>query len=324
MIGEDFVLKEANASALRHMNKKSLPQAQNEKCYTLIYRRSEPCPFCPLLIEKERQLLENGIVEKVIHDIVPKKAYNSENKLEVEEISEKLSDDDAEGIEKFYRVVFSQFPNKEYLLESIEDVTIQQENQDKALLNENLSALGVMISGISHELNNALTGMGLNLQNLIANHSSMGGDELGTCLDILRKDINQASQIVSDILLFSSPSRPTFTKSKILQTIHKAIATTNRLYPVLSRAVSWEVSGEEIIFAFRPENIERLLINLFRNSLQAFDYKPGRIRVDLKRKPQFVRIAVEDNAGGIEKSRLKKSFSPFIRILPVVRAAAWV
>ena len=325
MIGEDFVLKEANAAALKHINKESFAQVQNEKCYALIYRRSEPCPFCPLLNERERQLLGNTFVEKIIHDTVsktstPVAAAAIENKLEGDEKEEdgkKFMDEDIENIEKSYRVIFSQFPkNKEYILESIEDVTIQQENQNKAMLNENLSALGVMISGISHELNNALTGMGLNLQNLIANHSSMEAEELSTCLEISRKDLHQASQIVSDILLFSSPSRPKFTKSKMLQTIHKAIATTNRLYPVLSRSVNWEVSGEEIIFAFRPENIERLLINLFRNSLQAFDYKPGRIHVYLKSKAQFVRIIVEDNAGGIEQSRLKKIFQPFYTNTP--------
>ena len=306
LIREDFVIEEANSAGLEHIQKaKPLEKESGEekKCYSLIYRRSNPCPFCPLLIKKEREILENTLIEKHIHDALPKVFRTKDNKQ---------GEEDIENVEKSYRFVFSQLGQKKnYFLESIEDITAQQEKQDKLLLNENLSALGVMISGISHELNNSLTGMGLNLQNLIANHSSMKPEELSTCLEILRKDFYQASRIVSDILLFSSPSRPAFSKSKILQTIHKAIATTNRLYPVLSRAVSWQVSGEEIIFAFRPENIERLLINLFRNSLKAFDYKAGKIHVHLKRRQQSAHIIVEDNAGGIEKSRLKKIFQPF-------------
>ena len=319
VIGEDFSLEFLNNSALKQIQKESIEQCQDKKCYELIYRRETPCPFCPLCTETERQLLENSHhpIEKIIYDTdfsERQKNVSKSNNNQIEINSGATSS--IEDMEKSYRVIFSQLPDKKLLIETKEDITLQKENEDKNLRNENLTALGVMISGISHEMNNSLTGMGLNLQNLIANHSSIKKEELSLSLDILRKDLYQVSRIVSDILLFSNPSKANFTKAKLLQTINKAISTTIRQYPVLSRPIQWDVSGEDIIFPFNPQKIERMFINLFRNSLQAFDYKPGKIEVKLKRTLNSVRITVKDNAGGIDNKLLKKIFNPFYTNTP--------
>ncbi|MBI3396273.1 MAG: HAMP domain-containing histidine kinase, partial [Spirochaetia bacterium] len=64
-------------------------------------------------------------------------------------------------------------------------------------------------------------------------------------------------------------------------------------------------------FNFNPEKIERLLVNLFKNSLAALDYKPGFIKVSARRVRRWVHFTVEDNAGGIPPVELKKIFHPF-------------
>ncbi len=323
VIDDQFVLQDLNQAGLDYIKHKHFDKSKKEKCYALIYKREEVCPFCPLLIEKERQMIQNlpiNPLEKIIHSMpleVDSQIDSNTQGFPTSDKNSNISIKRADYPEKFYRVIFlrhSQEPS--FLIESIEDVTSQKEKQDQALTNENLAALGVMLSGISHELNNSLTGMGLNLQNLLANHASMNTDERAKRLEILRKDMYQASQITSDILLFSNPSRPHLTRTKILRIVHNAIDKTRRLYPVLSRPVDWYVEGEEIIFPLRPESIERLLINLFRNSLQAFDYKPGKIQVSLKKVSRAVHIVVEDNAGGIEPNKIKNIFQPFYTNTP--------
>ena len=54
----------------------------------------------------------------------------------------------------------------------------EREQQEEAPRMENLASLGTMISGIAHELNNPLTGMGLTLQNLEANLTTMESREV--------------------------------------------------------------------------------------------------------------------------------------------------
>ncbi|MEQ9366434.1 MAG: ATP-binding protein [Leptospirales bacterium] len=257
-------------------------------CYHMLYGRDSVCPYCPAFNDAERVFLHDRPVEKMIQ----------------------LRDTRGEEIN--YRLTFSRADSQRIMmLETLEDVTDQNQIQEEALRKENLAALGIMISGIAHELNNPLTGMGLNLQNLQANLESMAPDEILKRLGILKKDLQQAARIVSDILSFSRPGQLRLTKADILQTIEKAVATTRRLYPVLSRQTEFRVEGENIIFPFDPEKVERLFINLFRNSIQAFDYARGYIRVDVRLTRRAAHIIIEDNAGGIPPANLKNIFKPF-------------
>lgn len=259
-----------------------------ESCYSLLYGRNSPCPYCPAFNDVEHVWRHDRPIEKLIQQR------------------------DRRGEETNYRLSFSRTDSPRILmLETIEDLTDQNQQQEEVLRKENLAALGIMISGIAHELNNPLTGMGLNLQNLQANLDSMEADEIRKRLGILKKDLHQAARIVSDILSFSRPGQLRLARSDILQAIEKAAATTQRLYPVLSRQTEFRIEGENIILPFDPEKIERLFINLFRNSIQAFDYAQGYIRTDVRLTRRAVHIIVEDNAGGIPPTQLGNIFKPF-------------
>ena len=258
-------------------------------CYELLYGRSSPCPYCPAVSETDRAALRERPLEKLIQ-----------------------WRDAGAGEERSLRLTFTHTASDgTMLVETVEDVTRQQQNQEEILRKENLAALGIMISGIAHELNNPLTGMGLNLQNLEANLGAMERDEILKRIGILRKDLFQASRIVSDILSFSRPGNLRVAMADIMQAIEKAAAKTQRLYPVLSRQTRWMIEGESLVFPFDTEKIERLFINLFRNSIQALDYAPGYIRVEVRRARAHARLIIEDNAGGIEAEHLGDVFKPF-------------
>jgi signal transduction histidine kinase len=199
-----------------------------------------------------------------------------------------------------------------YFVESIEDITLHRQRSEEEARKENLAALGTMISGIAHELNNPLTGIGLTLQNLTANLSTMDRDEILVRLNHLHKDMNRASRIISDILSFATPSKPKFSTGDLTQVIHRAWGNVNRLYPLLSKRVEWRYEGPESeIININQEKIERLFINLFKNSLQAFDYASGTILVSMTESDASVHIVIEDNAGGIPREHLNRIFLPF-------------
>lgn len=270
-----------------HLQDGEEPDAE-QSCYAMLYARNSPCPYCPAFNDAERVFFHDRPVEKLIQQ---RRTGGEEASL---------------------RITFSRADSPRIMmLETIEDITAQRQKQEEALRKENLAALGIMISGIAHELNNPLTGMGLNLQNLQANLEAMDPTEIQKRMVILKKDLQQASRIVQDILSFSRPGQLRLAKADILQTAEKAAATTRRLYPVLSRQTEWKFEGESTIFTFDPEKVERLFINLFRNSIQALDYGAGYIRVDVRRVRKSVHIIVEDNAGGIQSENLKNIFKPF-------------
>lgn len=288
-INGQYSIIRLNQAALSYSSARYFTDVIGSSCSEVLHGRKTICPFCPVLDPGDPP--PPG---KQVKRIIQKKNENGE--------------------ERTVRISFIfLYKDRIQLVETIEDITAERENQEESLRRENLAALGTMISGIAHELNNPLTGMGLTLQNLEANLSTMQPDEIQKRLTILRKDLSRASRIVSDILLFSRPGQLKLAHTDILQIVNRARLTIVRLYPVLSRKVEWEISCEEndAIIPVHPEKIERLFINLFRNSIQALDYGEGRIRIDVRRTRKWVHILVEDNAGGIPEEQLKKIFNPF-------------
>ncbi len=303
-ISQELRLLDWNLEAERRMEQKKVESKAKEiPCYSLLYGRESQCPFCPLLKEEELQeLLQKSFSSaKTVHNV-------HRSPLSLHSPSEPHKNQ-----EQNFRVVYFLRQNKDeiQLIEMLEDISSEQELREQSLLQENLSALGIMIASVFHEINNPLTGMGLNLQNLLLNHHSIKSNQLLKRLEMLRKDLMQATQILSDVLIFSNPSKPRMVHSDILQTIGKARESVQRLYPILSRKVEWRIEGSKLFFSFEPSQIVRLLINLFRNSLQALDYHPGEIIVKIRPSIRNVCLILEDNAGGIEPEKIKKIFQPF-------------
>ncbi len=288
-INQDYRIIRMNRAALNLSGAARYEEAIGNPCHLLLHSRENKCPFCPIMEEfqdpeKKRKPLEKIVQEKDVH-----------------------------GIERTLRITFVHTGHERInLVEKIEDITNQQEQHEEELRRENLTALGTMISGIAHELNNPLTGMGLTLQNLMANLSAMENDEVLKRLHLVQKDLRRASRIVTDILAFSRPGQIRLVQADIRMTLLRAKEAILRLYPILTRRINWIIEGEpSVIIDYQQEKMERVFFNLFRNSIQAFDYNEGYIRVDFKKTRKNVHIIIEDNAGGIPEGEISKIFNPF-------------
>lgn len=296
-----FQIRRLNRAALELTGKSEFSHLMGETCYSEFHNRDTVCPFCPLV---DVPSTESGAIQgsgRIDH--------SQANRT----ISKIIQEKHKGGPEKTLQLHFF-FTGHQYIshVEMIEDITGEKEHQEETLRKENLTAMGTMISGIAHELNNPLTGMGLTLQNLMANLDTMESPEIKSRLNILYKDLRRASRIVTDILSFSRPGNLKLTRSDIRLIVQRAKNTIQRLYPVLCRKTEWIFEGDDsIIFDFHPEKVERLFFNLFRNTIQALDYKSGYIRVEFRQSRKNVHVIVEDNAGGIPEEQLNRVFQPF-------------
>ena len=283
-INQKSIIVRSNEEAKKIINPE---RTESDFCYSVIYNRKDICPFCPVLTEWKRE--------------------NPPDRLE--KIVQTIQNDE----EQTWKLIFKKINLKNIdFLEIVDDITHQREKQEETLRIEKLAAIGTMISGIAHELNNPLTGIELNVQNLLANLQTTDLNHIVNRLNIIRKDVNRAGRIVNDILNFTKIEKPRLARADITQVIHRAKSNIARLYPVLSKKIEWEIQTlKEGSFKIDADKIERLFINIFRNSVQAFDYRPGRIEISLKKTKKSILIGIKDNAGGIDKENLNKIFNPF-------------
>ncbi len=301
LIDQNFDIKRANQATLSFTNESAYRDLTKQKCYTKIYGRENICPYCPFLSHKMEHSdfsdvfdLKSFPVPELKREVLFK--YEGKNQNLNLSFFPLISKDG-----KIYSFV-----------EKISNITKIKEKEEENLRMRNLASLGIMISGVAHELNNPLTGISLTVQNLVNNLSHFAPELILNRLDLIQKDLARAALIVSDIISFAKPERSKYTLADLVEVIYKAKETVQRLYPDLSKNISWDInSDDEYIFYFNPFKIERLFLNLFRNSLQAFDYAKGYIRVDVKKKKNSTVVTIEDNAGGIPDAVLDKIFDPF-------------
>ncbi len=293
-------MRYANQSALKFL-KNSKEELIGQKCYSAVYKRNYICPYCPLQkYETSFEKLENL-------NQIPEKGLNTQILY-----SQKF------GNQNLNLQFFPIHSNEELFIEQIQDITKYREKEEENLRMRNLASLGVMVSGVAHELNNPLTGISLTLQSLqnriedLENLDIQERLELQSKYELMQSDLQKASQIVSEILSFARPEKRKMISSDIFDTILKAKETVERLNPSLCRKVRWEfIKEKDYVFYFDPMKMERVFINLFKNSLKAIDFKEGVISIEMKAKGNYCQISIEDSGGGIPDEIINKVFDPF-------------
>lgn len=75
--------------------------------------------------------------------------------------------------------------------------------------------------------------------------------------------------------------------------------------------IIFDTDCEEIVMAFDPEAIERIVLNLLSNAIKYSSDGKGKIIVNIENGEEFVFISVKDNGKGIPKDKLEIIFDRF-------------
>ncbi len=176
---------------------------------------------------------------------------------------------------------------------------------------EKLSALGHMISGIAHELNNPLAVIKGYLELILAHHDLPEATRAD--LTKVANESNRAAKLVRNFLVFARE-----------QPAHRANVDFNELIErvALLRKFDLLVAGVEVQFDLAPQlpstqadpdQIQQLVVNLMNNSMQAIAplARPGIIRLGTQQKDNLIHVTIEDNGPGVPKELESKIFEPF-------------
>ena len=83
----------------------------------------------------------------------------------------------------------------------VEDVTDQQAMEAQLIQSEKLAAVGQLVSGVAHELNNPLTSIA-GLSELLLEQGELGAKDRGH-LRVIHEEADRASRIVRSLLTFA-------------------------------------------------------------------------------------------------------------------------
>jgi two-component system NtrC family sensor kinase len=195
----------------------------------------------------------------------------------------------------------------------IEDVTEQRKLEAQLIQNEKLAAVGQLVSGVAHELNNPLTSIA-GLSEFLVEQSRPNSKDREH-LRIIHEQAERAGRIVRDLLTFARKGG----HEKIRVDVNDLVARTSALlsYDLKLRGIDLEQhfdpAGPAVLAD--PYELQQVMLNLITNAMHALaelePERPRTILVTTRSSESEVRLTVEDSGHGIPDDLLPRLFTPF-------------
>jgi len=312
MLDADMAVKILNDAALNYYGKPEPDVIVDECCFKVLKGETMPCKGCEIPLA-----VLNGEAR-----IFERKGFVDSNRIEQVDIYPvKIIEDERAGA-----------------IIRISDITETKLVQRQLIQSEKLASLGLLISGIAHEINNPSNFITLNIpvmrdymnavmpivNDYVKDHQdfelfgmSYGEfhEDIFRLLDNIEYGASRITSIVSDLMEFA---RMEDTKKQvwvdIKSIIEKSIGICESQIKKRIKYLNISIQEDLPKFFTNSKAIEQVLINLLVNASQAADKEDSRVKLDVsmdKTSQNNLIIEVDDNGCGMDEKTRNRLFDPF-------------
>jgi PAS domain S-box-containing protein len=251
------------------------------KCYEAYHQRSLPCEKCPVAITIET-----------------KKPASSNMRISEEETT----------LRTFSYPILDEKGRLFSVIEDIRDITDEQRLQEQLIQSEKLAGVGILASGIAHEINNPLSGI-IGMAEI-----ALEDENLSKIKNYLKDIFNCGIRIGEIVKALRSYSRIAKSKEESLVDINEALEESLKMVRLATKT-----NSVEVIKKFQPVEkieanvgeIQQIFTNLITNAFQAMNGKGGMLTLSTRPLKDLIEIKVSDSGMGIPQKYFKKIFDPF-------------
>ncbi|UCB54584.1 MAG: PAS domain S-box protein, partial [Thiotrichales bacterium] len=172
---------------------------------------------------------------------------------------------------------------------------------------EKMTAVGTLVSGIGHEINNPLYVLFATAEAL-ANETNI--DECRAYGDEILKQARSIRETVKNLSLYTRPGAlHDLQRLDIATSIADAVHLAQRT--LHGNEIEFRIDSiPDLEILAKSEEIQQVLFNIVRNAIQAIDGK-GRIEISTVEDDAWVSVNIQDNGPGISDEHLTRIFDPF-------------
>jgi two-component system NtrC family sensor kinase len=192
--------------------------------------------------------------------------------------------------------------------------------QAEAARGEKLASVGLLASGIAHELNNPLTGV-LTFSHLLREKMANGSQDAED-MDLVIRETKRCASIIRRLLDFAREKPPEKKFADLNQIIEETVRFVERPAHLNNIDITLDLDPALPPVWVDPDQMKQVVMNLLVNAQHAIDGE-GRIVIRTRHSPEpkqlqpganavpTVEFSIADTGCGISKENLRRIFDPF-------------
>jgi two-component system, NtrC family, nitrogen regulation sensor histidine kinase NtrY len=221
-------------------------------------------------------------------------------------VPELKTDKDLETLNKNFNLMISRLKNQ----------------QEKLIINERHEAWGNLARKLAHEIKNPLTPIQLTIDRIKSKYiGQLNSDEkvhFEENLKIINNQIKQIGNLVNEFSDFARMPKPVFKDNDLIQELLDNI----KLLSKMDEEIFIELikNSEKIIFKSDKEQLNRVFLNLIKNSIESIQQKvenegnyDKKISIEIEDNNDHIKIIMTDNGIGFKnfKGNIKNILHPY-------------
>ncbi len=206
------------------------------------------------------------------------------------------------------------------------DITERKNLQEQLVQSAKLAAVGELISGVTHEVNNPLA-IVIGYSEMVLSESKLDEDTQ-TSLKLINSQAEQARKVIQNLLSFARKHELEKQLININDVVHNTLHLTD--YELKKNKITTEkdLDPDIPLVLGDPNQLQQVFLNLIINAEHAMDETDhdNYIKIVTRVKPENhkstdseedrIQIIFEDTGPGISENNLQKIFDPFFTTKP--------
>jgi signal transduction histidine kinase len=193
-----------------------------------------------------------------------------------------------------------------------------KEKQAQLVEAEKRASLGLLVSGVAHELNNPLNNISLIAERMVEDRDELSVQEMRDMNNILSQ-CERAKAIVENLLDFARARKSTvMEKLDIVEIVKESFSLVGNQLRINDIELKTDIPDASLFIEGNRSKLEQIIVGIMINAVQAIKSN-GLIEVKINsdRDTGNVLIHIRDTGPGIPKSDIRHIFEPFFTTKPV-------
>jgi two-component system, NtrC family, sensor kinase len=189
------------------------------------------------------------------------------------------------------------------------DMTHEREMHARLMESDRLAAVGELVAGVAHEVNNPLSSISAFAQLLLRDDTLTAQQR--ESIEVIRAETTRASQVVKDLLTFARRSEPQRVPLDLNAVIARSLRMRQYQFDETGVRVDTELADDLPAVMGDARQLQQVCLNLLTNATQAMSAGGGVLRVRSAREGDVVRLDIMDNGPGVAAHVRQHIFEPF-------------